>query len=202
MKLRKIISLTALLSFILLIITSLFVYIKPHGKVASWANWEIWGLDKGQWEALHTNLGFLFIIVCLIHTVLNWKCMMGYLKNKSQKTTIFTANFNVALGITLTVCFLTLFNLPPVHSIQTYGESIKEVAAEKYGLPPFGHAEEATLASFCRRTRIDLDEALLNLEAAQVNCLSEEATLSEIAKENQMSPQDVYNAMAIKDEQE
>ncbi len=195
MTLRKTASLTSLLSFILLIITSIFVYIKPQGKIANWANWEALGLDKGQWESLHTNLGLLFIVACLIHTILNWDRIMAYLKNKAKKVRIFTGDFNIALFITLAITFMTLFELPPITAIQTFGESLKAAAADKYGTPPYGHAEDSTVQTFCRRTRTDLNIAMKNLAAAKLESVSEEATLSEIAKANGLTPQQVYNVI-------
>jgi len=192
MSLRKITSLTTLLSFILLMVTSLFVYIKPQGKIANWANWEFLGLNKGQWEALHTNLGLLFIVASIVHTVLNWNCIMAYLKTKAKKTRVFTLDFNIALIITLAITLMTLFELPPVSGIQTFCDSLKGAAAEKYGTPPYGHAEDSTLQSFCRRTRTDLETALENLETAKLQSVSAEATLSEIAGANHLTPQQVY----------
>jgi hypothetical protein len=193
MSLRKITSLTTLLSFILLIITSIFVYIKPQGKIANWANWEVLGLDKGQWEALHTNLGILFIVAGLIHTILNWDCIMAYLKNKAKAVKVFTVDFNIALTITLVVTVLTLFELPPINAIQTFGESLKKAAAEKYGKPPYGHAEDSSIETFCRRTRTDLKTAMENLATAKLQSVSAEASLSEVAKANHLTPQQVYD---------
>ena len=195
MTLRKTVSLTSLLSFILLLITSISVYIKPQGKIANWANWEALGLDKGQWEALHTNLGILFIVACLIHTVLNWNCIMAYLKNKAKKGWIFTGDFSIALFITLAITLMTLFELPPISAIQTLGESLKAAAVDQYGTPPYGHAEDSTVQTFCRRTRTDLNVAMENLAAAKLESVSEEATLSEIAKANGLTPQQVYETI-------
>lgn len=192
MSLRKITSLTSLLSFILLTITSIILYITPQGKVAFWANWDCWGLGKEEWGALHTNLGFLFIIAGIIHTVLNWKPIMAYLKNKAKEFKMFTADFNISLAITLVITIMTLFSLPPVNAIQTFGESLKEQAAHKYGEPPYGHAETSPLQSFCKRTGIELDVALDKLGKANLNAVSPAATLAEIAKANGMTPQQVY----------
>lgn len=192
MSLRKVTSLTTLLSFILLILTSVLVYIKPQGKIANWANWEILGLDKGQWEALHTNLGILFIVAGLIHTILNWNLIMAYLKTKARKVRVFTLDFNISLIITLAITLMTLFELPPIHGIQTFCDSLKDSAAEKYGVPPYGHAEDSTLATFCRRTRTDLATAVKNLETAKLHAISVDATLTELATANHLTPQQIY----------
>lgn len=193
MTLRKVASLTSLLSFILLTITSIILYITPQGKIAFWANWNCWGLGKEEWGALHTNLGFLFIVAGIIHTVLNWKPIMAYLKNKAKEFKMFTADFNLALGITLVITVLTLFSLPPVNAIQTFGESLKEQAANKYGEPPYGHAETSPLQSLCKRTGTDLDDALGKLAKANLKSVAPEATLAEIAEANGMTPQQVYS---------
>ena len=43
MKIWKITSLTAFLSFIFLLITSIVLYVVPHGRVAYWSDWRLWG---------------------------------------------------------------------------------------------------------------------------------------------------------------
>jgi hypothetical protein len=192
MNLRKTVSLTTLLSFILLLITSVVLYVTPQGKIAFWANWKLWGLGKEQWGALHINLGILFVIAGIIHTVLNGKSIIAYLK-KAQKIRVVTADFNVALIITLAVTLLTLFQVPPLSLIQHHNESLKAASAEKYGDPPYGHAEISSLESFCRRTGIDLEEAILKLNAAGLKAVSAEATLAEISDANGIPPQAVYN---------
>ncbi|MBT8042943.1 MAG: DUF4405 domain-containing protein [Pontiella sp.] len=193
MSLRKITSLTTLMSFILLIITSIILYITPQGKIAFWANWDCWGLGKEQWGALHTNLGFLFLIAGIIHTVLNWKPIVAYMKNQAKQLKVFTTDFNISLVITLVITVMTLFSLPPVNAIQTFGESLKEAAAETYGEPPYGHAEASPLQSFCKRTGIELKDAMKKLEQASLKEVSSTATLAEIAAANNMTPQEVYS---------
>jgi len=195
MKLRKTTSLTALLSFILLLGTGIVLYMTPQGKIAFWANWKMLGLGKEEWGALHTNVGILFMVASLIHIVLNWGPIVAYMKNKAKKLTVFTPDFNVALIITLFIAVSTLFGLPPVKGIQTFNHSLKQKAAEKYGEPPYGHAEASSLKTFCRRTRLDLGDALKKLKKADLASVSAEASLAEIAEANDMTPQQVYDTI-------
>lgn len=67
MNLRRTASLTALVSFVLEIVTSVILYIVPHGRVAYWSDWRMWGLSRTQWADLHINLGVLFLIAVVIH---------------------------------------------------------------------------------------------------------------------------------------
>ena len=78
MKLRKITSLTALLAFILMLLTSIILYIVPQGRIAYWSDWRLFGLSKTDWGNLHINLGFLFLIAIGLHVYYNWKPLMAY----------------------------------------------------------------------------------------------------------------------------
>ncbi|RLB96386.1 MAG: hypothetical protein DRH90_24660 [Deltaproteobacteria bacterium] len=49
MNMKKITSLTSLISFLVLLLNSVVLYIVPHGRVANWADWRLWGLSKTDW---------------------------------------------------------------------------------------------------------------------------------------------------------
>jgi hypothetical protein len=97
---KKITSLTAMISFLVLIVNSVVLYIVPHGRVARWADWRLWGLSREQWEAQHTIIGLLFLVAIFFHTYYNWKPLVAYLKNKARQFRLFTKEFNIALLIT------------------------------------------------------------------------------------------------------
>ncbi|MGB5619617.1 MAG: DUF4405 domain-containing protein [Desulfobacterales bacterium] len=73
MKIRKITSLTAGLAFIVMLVTSIILYVVPQGRVAYWADWKLWGLTKTDWGNIHINLGLLFLIALFLHIYYNWK---------------------------------------------------------------------------------------------------------------------------------
>jgi len=58
---------------------------------------------------------------------------------------VFTPAFNVALLLTLVVGVGTYFEVPPMSTVLDFSESIKDKASEKYGEPPYGHAELSSL---------------------------------------------------------
>jgi hypothetical protein len=90
MKIRRITSLSALLSFLALVTTSVILYIVPHGRVAYWADWHLWGLTKTEWSNIHMNLGLLLLISIGLHIYYNWKAILSYLKNKAKQIKVFT----------------------------------------------------------------------------------------------------------------
>jgi len=197
MNMRKITSLTALISFALLIVTSIVLYIVPEGRFAYWADWRLWALSKGDWAGVHTNLGFLFLLSILLHIYYNWKLMISYMKNRSKQMRVFTPDFNVSLIVTLVVFFFTLWGIPPFSSILHMSESIKENASVKYGEPPYSHAELSPLVSFVDKVRLDLDESLKLLESSGIKIDSIDQPMVEIAEANGISPNQIYLAINV-----
>jgi hypothetical protein len=180
------------ISFILLVLTSIILYIVPHGRVAYWADWHLWGLTKTQWGNLHINLGFLFLFAGLLHMYYNWAVITAYMKNKAREMKVFTPSFNIALFLTLIVGVGTFFEVPPMSSVINLSESIKNAASEKYGEPPYGHAELSSLTLFAKKQGLDLDKAMELLKKADIQFKDSKDTLAAIATANKLSPQDVY----------
>jgi hypothetical protein len=192
---KKITSLTAMISFLVLIVNSVVLYIVPHGRVARWADWRLWGLSREQWEAQHTIIGLLFLVAIFFHTYYNWKPLVAYLKNKARQFRLFTKEFNIALLITFIFTVGSYFPVAPFSWVLDLSATIKDGAAVKYGDPPYGQAENSTLKDFTRRMGFDLAESEQRLKNAGIRFESEEQTLKEIAGMNGISPQQLYLAM-------
>lgn len=195
MTLRKITSLTALISFLFILLTSIILYIVPHGRIAYWSDWRLWGLSKTEWGNLHINLGVLFLLSIFLHIYYNWKPIVNYLKNKARQTTVFTPSFNAALLVTLVFAFGTYFMVPPFSTILNIGESIKDDAALKYGEPPFGHAELAPLNSLIKKSGLDPKESSNRLESAGIKFDTPDDIMLDIARKNQMTPKAIFQIM-------
>lgn len=192
MNIRKIVSLTALISFCLMLVTSIILYIVPQGRIAYWADWNLLGLSKTQWGDIHINLGFLFILTMALHIYYNWKPIMAYLKNRQKEFKLFTLNFNIALILTCGVVGGTYFLVPPFSTILDFGAQIKDEAAIRYGEPPFGHAELSSLKSLTKKTDIPVDQALVKLKKAGLQVEGQDQIFLDIARQNRLSPQEVF----------
>lgn len=192
MKIRTIVSMTLLISFIFLLMTSIILYIVPHGRVAYWSDWHLWGLKKDQWGDLHINLGFLFLFTGMLHVYYNWKPLLAAMKNRARQVSLFTPAFSTGVIVTMVVCVGTLLNVPPMSTVLKLGETIKERAADNYGEPPYGHAELSSLKLFARRTSLDLEKAMQLLKAKSIHCKGSGQTILGIAKENHLTPKQVY----------
>lgn len=191
--LRKIVSLTALLSFLATLVTSFILYIAPHGRVAYWSDWSLWGLSKTKWGDLHINLGTLFLLALLLHVYYNWKPITAYL-SKARKLVVWTREFSLALLVTLVVGLGTYFSVPPFSSFLTLSEHIKDAAARTYGEPPYGHAELSTLAGLAQKTGTTPEKLLEGLKKAGYPAKDATVTLLVLSRQYGVSPQRLYTA--------
>jgi hypothetical protein len=192
MNMRKITSMTMLVSLVLLVLNSIILYVVPEGRVAYWADWHFWGLTKTEWADQHVTVGFLFLLAGLLHIYYNWAAVTSYLKNRLKEVRVFTPSFNTALLITAVVAVGTYFHVPPMSTVLAGGVWFKEAGAEKYGEPPYGHAELSSLKLFAQKEGIDLDKALALLKQAGLQTEGAGQTLVSIAQKNKLTPQQVY----------
>lgn len=153
------------------------------------------GLTKTLWGDVHINLGVLFLVSGLLHLYYNWKPMVAYMKNKAKQLKIFTPDFTVAFALTLIFTFGTLLHIPPMSTILDFSASFKDAGAQKYGEPPYGHAELSSLTMFAKRTGLELDVIKQQLRKSDMTFDDESWTLLDIARANDCTPKDVYVAM-------
>jgi len=201
MKIRRVISLTALLSFFFLALSGVMLFLSPQGRVAYWSGWTLLGLAKEQYSAVHTTFMVLFLAVGIWHIVLNWRPITGYLKNRSKQIRIFTPESSVALTVALVFLVGPLTGLPPFEQFLDAGIEVKEYWEATSGSPPWGHAEENSLQRFCRGMEdferlesqrlvsIDCEEALQALRTKGLAVEGMNQRLADIASANGMTPQ-------------
>lgn len=192
---RRFVSLTAALSFLASLATSIVLYIAPKGRVAYWADWSLAGLSKEQWGELHINLGTLFLAALALHIWYNWKPLVTYLKDKARTLRVVTPQFNLALALTLFVAMGTLGGWPPLSWIIDGNTYFQDHASREYGEPPYGHAELSTLATFCQKVNLDIDPALMRIKEAGIDGAGEQSIILDIAKAGGLSPKELFAVM-------
>jgi hypothetical protein len=195
LKIRRITSLTASVAFLLMLLTSIILYIVPQGRVAYWADWRLWGLTKTDWGNIHINLGLLFLIALFLHIYYNWKPLISYLKNKAKKIKVFTPEFNIALIIVIVFTAGTYLLVPPFSWVMSLNEHFKDTGAEKYGEPPYGHAELSSLKTFTKKMNLDLAKSMELLDKAGYTAENSDITLDTIARRYNIAPQLIYQTI-------
>jgi len=176
-------------------LTSVILYIAPHGRVSYWSDWHLWGFSRTEWTNQHLNLGVLFLIAFAIHFFYNMKVITTYLKNKAKKIRVFNGSFNFAFALTLVVCVGTYFMLPPMNLVIKLGEVITERADIKYGEPPYGHAELSSLKIFAKRVNLDLRKAKELLYMQGIKIEDDNQSVGDVAKSNNINPKKLFEIM-------
>ena len=193
-------SLTAFLvtwSFLVLTVTGIvLLYIVPQGRVAYWVHWSLAGLEKEQWGWVHMMFGGVFIVTGVLHLYFNWKPFKKYLAGRVQGQLQVKRELIVSLVLTLLITVLSIYNLPPASWVFDLNERIKNAWITSPELePPFGHAEEASLAGIARRMDLDLKSSLAALQAEGIRFNSERDSLEQVGRSNGITPMAVYAVM-------
>ncbi len=191
-KIRAFTAMMMLWSFVLESISGIVLYFVPPGRVANWTNWKLWGLTKHDWAAVHTILGYVFLIFALLHIYFNWKPILSYIKRKIHGSLRMRTEMTVSVVVTLLITVLTIASIPPFSSIMDLGESLKNSWEDNRNQPFMPHAELLTLQEFTRQVDIPLDEALTILRAKGVEVDDPGAEVADIAEKNSLSPAQIY----------
>ena len=190
---RAFTSLCSLVSFILLLLTAIILYIEPHGRVAYWIKWNFLGLEKDQWGNIHIFSGLLFLVAGGFHLYYNWKPLIRYLSGKIETGLRYKRELMISSLIFLWIIASGIWSLPPLVYVADLGEAIKSSWVTSPELePPFGHAELVSLKTFCKKQGIPLDQAMAELREAGFKVNNPDKTLGDIADSKGTSGMGVY----------
>lgn len=193
---RAFTSLSSLVSFILLLLTGIILYIEPHGRVAYWIKWNFLSLQKDQWGNIHILSGLLFIVAGGFHLYYNWKPLMKYLGAKIENTFRYKRELVISCLIFLWIAVSGICSLPPLSYVTDLCETLKNSWVTSPELePPFGHAELVSLKTFCKKQSIPLDRAMAELRKAGFKLNNPGNTLEEIADSKGTSGMGVYEVI-------
>ncbi len=193
---RAFTSLCSLAGFILLSITGIILYIVPHGRVAYWSRWNLFGLEKDQWGNIHIFSGLLFLVAGGFHLYYNWKPLIKYLSRKIETGLRYQRELLLSCLILFWIALSGIWSLPPLTYVADIGEAIKNswVTAPELE-PPFGHAELVSLKTLCKKQGIPLDQAMAELRTAGFKVNTPKNTLAEIAVTKDVSGMKVYGVI-------
>jgi hypothetical protein len=109
-----------------------------------------------------------------------------------RKMVIFTKEFTFSLAIVMFFSIGTIIGKPPMELLVRVGNAAKAVYSFRYGHPPFGYAEYASLEDFCLLTSLDFEDAKNRLSAKNFKGISSTILLKDLAAKNNSTPKDIY----------
>jgi len=193
---RSLIAFLVTWSFLVLTVTGVILYIVPHGRIAFWTHWSLLGLEKEQWAGVHMMFGGIFIATGVLHLYYNWKPFKKYLAERMEGHIRVKRELVLSVALTVLVIALSVLDLPPASWVFNWNAQIKRAWVTSPELePPYGHAEESSLAGLAKRMDLDLPAAMAALEAEGVRFDSERDSLERIARANGTTPMAIYAIM-------
>lgn len=173
-------------------ISGVILYITPHGRVAYWVNWHFLGLTKDGWTAVHTIVGYVFIVASAIHLICNFRVLTSYLKKKAQAGKRHVPELLISLFFIVIVTGATIGNVTPFSTIMNMGDSLKESWAVSDKNPPMPHAELMTIQKFCKNMGLPLELVTNALSNHGFQILNTDETIKSIGERYNVSPADIY----------
>jgi energy-coupling factor transporter transmembrane protein EcfT len=190
MNFKKITSLSLLLSFLIVLLSTIVLYIAPPGFYSRWGGWEFLFIGRDLWRALHIVIGFVFLIFLFIHMAYNFKLIVKYIKKAGSN---FISKEMAAAVIIIGVSSIgTAYDIQPFKGVMDLSSKLKMSWVKKYEAMPFRNAESSTLEVLARKTNKNIEDVKKLLEVKGFKNIDSRNTLLDIASSNKISPNDVY----------
>lgn len=192
---KVLISFYIFLSFIVISISGLIIYIAPSGRIAYWSQWIFWGMTKSHWKSLHVIFTFLFIIATTLHIYFNWAIFMDYLRKKAGKFINKRRELLAAIIVSILISILTLSNFTPIVSVIKWGDSLGEKMIGQNDFPPAPYAELLSVKKFAAIIEMDVNDLMVELKNNGYNVKDENAIIKEIAKKYNIHPRQLLKSV-------
>ncbi|RKX79283.1 MAG: hypothetical protein DRP87_03575 [Spirochaetes bacterium] len=215
--LRAFTSIFLAFSFINLILTSIVLYVVPPGRVANWLNWRLLGLTKDQWAAMHTVVGYAFLILSVLHIILNWKVLINYIRYKVKNSVRRLPELVLSFVFVLVLSFGSIYNWFPISYITEFGENISNswetkailegagnITPEEVESVPGSTGEESkigsgwgrkTIAEVSKELSVNIDTVISKLKERGIATTSGER-MKDLSERYNVGFEDIYYIIA------
>ncbi len=193
------ISFYVVFSFLALAVSGIVLYVAPPGRVANWSVWQLLFLTKAQWQAVHTIVALAFLVAGGFHVYFNWKVLVAYLNSKLQSGMRMKRELAAASLTGVAILAVSMTGVPPFGTVMDVGEEIKNSWSTSSSEPPVPHAELMTVEKLAETVKIPVAKALANLEAKGVRGAQPTMIVQQVADENGLTPQQVYQRIQSED---
>lgn len=185
-------SFVVFLSFVVMTVTGIVLYVTPMGRIAHWTHWTVLGLDKEEWAAAHITSSLLFMVASIIHLYYNWTIFWCYFKMRFEKG--FNLKREFAAAVVLCAVFTAggIWEFWPIGYVVSWNEDIKDYWERVSTHPPVPHAEEWTIIELAERTDTSIDVIIARFEAEGYDVESANETLLSIASRHGVSPNALF----------
>ena len=190
---QSFISIGLLISFIVMLLSGVILYVAPEGSLSRWVGWDVMNLTKKQWEHQHSIFSLVFILFSVFHIIkINWGLLLSYFALENKKLTNIK-ELLAAFIISILVFVGTFFNLSPFENIIKFGSNISENQTIGVKRPDIPDVDKLLLSEFSEKVfNISITEMEIILETNNLKIDNTNVTVNEFCLKNDMSPQELY----------
>lgn len=192
---RGLTSLLLSLSFLVLIISGIVLFLSPKGRVAFWTNWTLLGLSKEDWEAIHINISVLVLAVSGFHLYFNWTLFVKYIKVRTKWAFNMKKEMLASTLIVTLIVVGSLFGLPPFSTVMNLHDKSQAFWEERAPRAPAPHAEEFSLGHLAKTIGLSIEEVTTALEKEGFTPESRFISVRELGEKHGVAPSEVYAAI-------
>ena len=110
---------------LVLAVSGVVLYIAPPGRYTNWVDWRVFSMTKSEWEALHINFSWLFVLIASLHIYFNWRVIRGYLRRGVAWTVRYRWELLAAAAITALFAAGSVKAWPVFADVVAFGEQVK-----------------------------------------------------------------------------
>jgi len=206
------------ISFLIVVVSGIVLYLTPTGRMARWTGWTLLGMDKWQWAAVHINTSLLLLILSAVHLYFNWRVFLRYFRTKMEEGIRLKRELALACVIGALFVAGTLWYIPPFGSVIDARENIKHSldhsssgarsghgAWQVAGMARFTSADETDLCKsageadvrldeLARKMGLPLEDLLAELRNNGIKVADGSESVEAVARRNDLVPAAIYEA--------
>lgn len=190
------ISLLVFAVLLLMVASGAMLYISPRGRVANWSGWNVLGLDKEGWAALHINVAVVFLVVAFLHLCFNWRMFCTYLKKKGVWAVNLKLELAAAVLLAAALTVGSVLLTPPFQTVIAGRNFFKDYWETRSPAAPAPHAEEFTLDRLGQMAGVSGDEIVEALAELGFGEATAQTTLGQVAARRNVSPNRLFELLA------
>ncbi len=194
---KSLISFCLFFVFIIILFSGSILFLSPPGRISNWSNWSLFGLLKSQWQAIHTNFSYLFVILTIFHLFfLNWKVFWSYISSRTKSGLNKKLELLLSAVFSVLVFFGVLFSVPPFKNVMILSENLTESWEQETNNPPVPHAELLTIDQLAAEIlKSPVENVIKKIEELGIRVDSTSQSLKDLVQQTGMSPQEIYNKL-------
>ena len=160
-RLRAFISLLTALSFLVMTLSGVILYIAPSSRLSNIRNWNIWTLSRDNWIAVHMSFSTAFVIAAIIHLWLNRKPLLYYLSVKTKVETL-RGEWLAVIIVAGLITWGTLKPFEPFSSLIRQRNQFNKHLTIRQGESPseISGSGQLTLDNYCHQIGLNTENAI------------------------------------------